>query len=263
MFENEINCCKPQQINSNGSTNPYFPKSMPDDLKAPSNDFVCQCIIHDYQLNKMLYTQCMAQTGTTWTSCDHTFKVAANIGLLRWSDKKWEKQNDSMFCILNENGIVLAWQLTKGTAFVRDLLQDLKGRFHQQHSNVKLCIIDNCCAWRGKLQDVVGTEVLVKLDLFHAVQRVVKYIPKRHPFAYRCCQAFRLVFHDPSDAGEKRTLPTPSPQIILDNIKKFLTTWKDISHGNQAVLTVAAIKEIENLRAAACKYQTPSDSWKK
>lgn len=60
----------------------------------------------------------MAQSGaTSWISCDHTFKVAANIRLLRQSDKKWEKQYDSMFCILNEDGTVLASQLTKGTAF--------------------------------------------------------------------------------------------------------------------------------------------------
>ncbi|KAJ7373400.1 hypothetical protein OS493_012993 [Desmophyllum pertusum] len=254
MFENEMKC-QQEQINSNASTNSHFPISMPDDLKAPSNDFICQCIIHDYQQNEMLYTQCMAQTRATWISCDHTFKVAANIGLLRQSDQKWEKQYDSMFCILNEDGIVLSWQLTKGTAFdnIRDLLNNLKGRFDQQNNNVKLCIIDNCCAWRGKLQDVFGSEMLVKLDLFHAVQRVVKCIPKRHPFAYRCCQAFRLVFRDPSDAEEKRSLQTPSPQVMMDNINKFLKTWKDISHGNQAVLTVAAIKEIEKLKKHVTK----------
>ena len=251
MFDKEVKCCQGGQINSNGSTNSHFPKSMPDELKAPSNDFISQCIIHDYNQKEMLYTQCMAQTSAaTWISCDHTFKVAANIGLLRQSDQKWEKQYDSMFCILNEDGIVLAWQLTKGTAFdnVRDLLKNLKGRFDQQNINVKLCTIDNCCAWRGKLQDIFGSEMLIKLDLFHAVQRVVKSIPKRHPFAYRCCQAFRLVFRDPSDAGEKRSLQTPSPQVILDNINKFLETWKDISHENQVVLTVAAVKEIDNLK---------------
>lgn len=186
----------------------------------------------------------------SWISCDHTFKVAGNTGLLRQSDKKWEKQYDSMFCILNVDGTVLAWQLTKGTAFdnVKDLLKNLKGRFDQQKNNVKLCITDNCCTWRGKLQEVYGAEMVVKLDLFHAVQRVVKCIPKRHPYAYRCCQAFRLVFRDPSDTGEKRSLQTPSPEVMLENIDNFSKTWKDISHANLAVLTVAAIKEIENLK---------------
>ena len=250
MFNNEMKCWQKGQIDSSARSNSHFPICMPDEMKAPSNDFICQCIIHDYKQNEMVYTQCMAQSGaTSWISCDHTFKVAANIGLLRQSDKKWEKQYDSMFCILNENGTVLAWQLTKGTAFdnVKDLLKNLKGRFDRQKNNVKLCIIDNCCAWKGKLQEVFGSEMVVKLDLFHAVQRIVKCIPKRHPFAYHCCQAFRLVFRDPSDTGEKRSLQTP-PEVMLENIDNFLKTWKDISHANQAVLTVAAIKEIENLK---------------
>ena len=156
---------------------------MPEERKAPSNDFICQCIIYDYQEKEILYTQCMAQSTATWFSCDHTFKVAANIGLLRPSDRKWERQYDSMFAVLNEDGIVLAWQLTKGTAFenLKDLLTNLKQRFDQQKRNVKLCVIDNCCSWRGKMQQVFGSEMEVKLDLFHAVQRVVRCIPKRHP----------------------------------------------------------------------------------
>lgn len=90
--------------------------------------------------------------------------------------------------------------------------------------------------------------MVVKLDLFHAVLQVVKCIPKRHPFAYRCCQAFRLVLRDPSDTGEKRSLQTPSLEVMLENTDNFLKTWKDISHANLTVLTVAAIKEIENLK---------------
>lgn len=90
--------------------------------------------------------------------------------------------------------------------------------------------------------------MVVKLDLFHAVLQVVKCIPKRHPFAYRCCQAFQLVLRDPSDTGEKRSLQTPSPEVMLENTDNFLKAWKDISHANLTVLTVAAIKEIENLK---------------
>ena len=39
----------------------------------------------------------------------------------------------------------------------------------------------------------------------------------------------------------------------MDNINNFLKTWKNISHGNQAVLTVAAMKEIENLKKHVTK----------
>ena len=78
---------------------PQFPACMPEELKAPSIDFICQCIIYDYQEKAIPYTQCMAQSTATWFSCDHTFKVAANIGLLRPTDRKWEKQYDSMFTV--------------------------------------------------------------------------------------------------------------------------------------------------------------------
>ena len=71
---------------------------------------------------------------------------------------------------------------------------------------------------------------------------------KTTPLCLSLLSSIRLVFRDPSDAEEKLTLPTPSPQLILNNINKFLTTWKDISHENQAVLTEATIKEIGNLR---------------
>ena len=84
----------------------------------------------------------------------------------------------------------------------------------------------------------------VRLDLFHAVQRVVRCIPRRHPFAYHCCQAFSLVVRDPSDSGERSVLPTPSKQVILENIAKFLNIWKDITYADQEVLPAAAVREI-------------------
>ena len=143
----------------------------------------------------------------------------------------------------------MAWQLTKGTAFenVRDLLTNLKHRFDLQKNNAKLCVIDNCCSQRRKIQEVFGSEMEVKLDLFHAVQRVVRCIPKQHPFAYHCCQAFRLVVRDPSDSRERRVLLTPSKQVILEKIAKFLNIWKDITYADQAVLPAAAVKEIKKL----------------
>lgn len=55
-------------------------------------------------------------TAATLT-CDHTFKISNNIGLVREEDNKFIKQFDQLFIALNENGEVLAWKLTKSTAF--------------------------------------------------------------------------------------------------------------------------------------------------
>lgn len=101
-----------------------------------------------------------------------------------------------------------------------------------------MCVIDNCCSWRNKLQTVFGRQLKVLLDLFHIVQRVVKLILKKHPFAYRCCQSFRKVFHHPSDIGEERSLSTRPPNILENNLNVFLNSWKDIKYKNVSVVSV-------------------------
>ena len=42
-------------------------------------------------------------------SCDHTFKLATHIGILRC--RKWIPQYDSLFIMQNELGQALFWQL--------------------------------------------------------------------------------------------------------------------------------------------------------
>ena len=77
--------------------------------------------------------------------------------------------------------------------------------------------IDNCCAWRGKLIEVFGDNVEVKLDLFHAVQRTIKTIPKRGKkdsavkmIRRRLINDFTMIFRDPSDHEPTRTMNTLS-----------------------------------------------------
>ena len=52
--------------------------------------------------------------------------------------------------------------------------------------------INSCCAWRLLLQGVFGV-IPVKLDLFHAVQRITTKIKKRHPLRRQCLDSFCLV----------------------------------------------------------------------
>jgi len=72
---------------------------------------------------------------------------------------------------MNEDGIVLGWQLTRGTGFsrVKTLITGIHKRL-KKYSEVKLegFSIDNCCVWRLLLQGVFGL-LPNKLDLFHAV----------------------------------------------------------------------------------------------
>lgn len=62
-------------------------------------------------------------------TCDHTFKVSKHVGMIRSSDNCFVKQFNNLFMVLNENGQVVQWRLTRNTAFseIEDLVTDLKG----------------------------------------------------------------------------------------------------------------------------------------
>ena len=64
--------------------------------------------------------------------------------------------------------------------------------------------IDNCCSLPHKLQSVFGSQLVVLLDTFHAVQRITSKLPKRHPYHHECLKSLQLVFRDPSDQGTVR-----------------------------------------------------------
>ena len=72
-----------------------------------------------------------------------------------------------------------------------------------------------CCDWQKKLQSVFGQNLKVLLDLFHAVQRVLEKIPKRHKLRQPCARDFQMVFRNPADRGEDRTMATPSAGIYM------------------------------------------------
>ena len=184
-----------------------------------------------------------------WLSCDHTFNTIANVGLFREEDGLWTKQYKGLFCILNCNGEVLSWKATKTLSFdsVCEQLASLKERLANQGKVVEEFVIDNC-SWRHKLQSIFGTDMKVSLDLFHAVQRVSNKLSKRHSFHSPCLHDLSMVFRDPSDQGLVRTMVTPAPDVLIENLKKFKQRWKDIHYCGQQVLTPNVIKELNAIQ---------------
>lgn len=80
---------------------------------------------------------------------------------------QWIRQFDSLFSVMNEDGIVLGWQLTRGTGFARveALLSGIWNRLTKSGVTLQGFYIDNCCARRLLLQGVFGG-IPIKLDLF-------------------------------------------------------------------------------------------------
>ena len=63
----------------------------------------------------------------------------------------------------------------------------------------------------------------MQLDIFHAVQRFTRDLPKKRAALTRKLSAeYGLVFRCRSDQGQKRTMTTPSKEIILSNLNLFL-----------------------------------------
>ena len=108
--------------------------------------------------------------------------------------------------------------------------------------------IDNCCSWRKKLQSVFGDDLIVYLDIFHAVKRFSEKIPKRNPLRRQCICEWQKVFRDSSDQGEKRHSLTPPPMTLENNLDSFLQRWKDTEYDGHKLLSTSAIKEIANIR---------------
>ena len=192
----------------------------------PSNDVICQCILVHFMEKRSYYDREMSQMPIdNYISIDHTFKVSSNIGYKR-SDGKWVTLYNSVFIVLNEFGQVVAWQLTSSTSIdeVSFMLSELKSCMHQPVT----VFVDNCCQQISKLKEILGEEITVRLDIFHAIQRIVRVMPKKHPMFTYCLRDLRLVFRKPSDIGNSRQKPTPNSDQIISNLDSFVKKWCNI-----------------------------------
>ena len=229
-------------------------------FQNPGEKVIASCIAGNYLKKEHLYTKRMCQmTAEKWLSCDHTFKVSANIGF--WFNKRWVKLYDTLFIVLNEEGIVLSWKLCKGTKFssVENVLKLLKERLDRQGKKPTIFMLDNCCSWRTKVTKVFPN-IAVKLDPFHAIQRVIKKIPKKKGCTETVTQlqrqmilSLKKIFREPADKGEQRTMDTPSPEIILKNIDNFMRQWKTVEVNSIPFLPSSAVHEIEKLKGHVTK----------
>ena len=214
----------------------------------PSNYLIYKCFLTDFLLNSDRYMSVMSTvSANNVISIDHTFKIASNIGYLR-GDGKWITQYKSVFIVMNEKGQVMAWQFVRTVTMdeVQDLLRGVKNRVQDVSS--LMVLLDNCCSMRGKLIDVFGPNIIIKLDLFHAVQWISAKIPKRHPYFHLCISDLRLVFRQPIDLGYVRKLDTPSSDIILQNLEKFTRKWEPTDSNGWKIINSKVLKEIECLR---------------
>ena len=104
---------------------------------------------------------------------------------------------------------------------------------------------DNCCSDRPFIQGLFGEDVKVKLDLFHAISRIMREIPKKkmsRQSKAMFAEQLRLCFRRNGDTHpSKREQPTASSNDINKKLDNLNTQWK-------STLPPKAVKEIKNLQ---------------
>ena len=139
--------------------------------------------------------------------------------------------------MLNNIGQVIAWQLTQSTSVdkTKDLLSSLVERLHRSRAEIAAVYVDNCCTVRNKLYTRLLRPTGVH-TIGHAVQRITRVLSKRHPLYCQVLKDIKLLFRDPKDTGQDRTLPTPASNILSDRLDTFIKKWK-VAEGTRIIHT--------------------------
>ena len=133
-------------------------------------------------------------------------------------------------------------------------MQSLLTGLYQRHQNaqqeIKGIIIDNCCTVKNKINAIFGSRVLIKLDLFHAIKRILEKIPRKgvtsklREVRQVMIKDLRLCFCDKNDIGQTRKQPTPPSDKMEKNLHEFLKKWSSELLDDIKVLPDKAVTEI-------------------
>ncbi len=216
----------------------------------PSDDVFHKCFIVHFLKYQHAYNAYMSSVPIkNVISVDHTFKVPSNIGYCR-PDKKWVKLYTSVFICMNGIGQIVGWQFTATTSIdeVHALLMHIKSRMQPEGKKIEV-FVDNCCSVRNKLQEIFGNDALIKLDVFHAIQRITRKLPKRHPFFRQCKNELKLVVRNPSDIGEDRKQDTTTPKQMIENLHDFETKWTTCNKNGWYIIHDGTEVELASLKS--------------
>ena len=223
----------------------------------PGGELLLSSFLNVFWKNEVFYRRRLHEItiNQDWICCDHMFKSAMNIGMYQQktgSQTKWVKQFKALFLVLNDVGQTLTWRLVQDTSYdsLGELLLEIKERLIKQGKELREVYVDDCCKSRKKIQNIFGDDILVKLDIFHAVQRITKKVSKRHAFFHDFISSLKLVFRSSSDLGINRGQSTPDPKILEKNINMFVQRWTGVKSDNgNTILTTAIIQEVNKLKA--------------
>ena len=226
----------------------------------PSGDHIINIFLRDFETKRETYQNEMKKVTGSFISCDHTFKVSKNIGMVRPGSKdKFVTQFNNLYIVLNEEGKIVDWRLTKTTSFeeIREVLQHYKSRLEQANKKLELICVDDCCKVRNKYESVFESTP-VKLDLYHACQRVCKTVTHiNHPLAGSFRKEFGLILRYDNDQGDTRFRETPCEKKILQNLNAFINRWSKLPNSPLSEETMVEIEKLKKHIDKGCLSGIP------
>ena len=125
------------------------------------------------------------------------------------------------------------------------MLEGYKARLGKHNKNLELICVDDCCKVRKKYQSIFENTP-VKLDLYHACQRVCKtLLHDNRPLKRAFENEFGLIFRQDHDQGDVHLQKTPCKEKILQNLNIFPKRWGNVVG---SPLTKETLEEIERLK---------------
>jgi hypothetical protein len=214
----------------------------------PSDSFLTDIFLYHYKKHENDYDEYSKRLHATALSCDHTFKVSVNIGVKHSSEPGWVTQFDSLFMVLNQKGQVLGFKFVKSRAFadIQELLVQIRENLNENGCTIDMLLLDNCCQWAQKMKGIFPKS-LVRLDLFHAVQRITSTIPSRDMFRQDMVRDLRQVFREVHDNGPKRLRNTPTTPVLQAQLNTYRNKWSAVTHEGANVLGDKTVDAIRNL----------------
>ena len=204
---------------------------------SASEEYIRHILITHMECTKELYELERRSHDVRVITCDHTFKSSTNVGCQR-GDGTWTVLLDSLFVVMNSEGHVLDHRMvaTRGFDSIRPRLLGINQRVMDAGQRVEMVIIDNCCQWSALLAAVLGPHIKVKLDVFHAVQRLTKCMDKQHADYHPATADLRLCVHQPMDKGTERTQCTASADVMRERLLDLQTRWGSNSCDEMPIL---------------------------
>ena len=227
------------------------PSTQTEKFKVPGHNLIQSIFVQDFYKKLPLYEAELKKIRPTQVSFDHTFKVAAlikmNDGESFNKSKRFQQPFSTLFLLLDEGGRVASFTLTKTKSLseIHGNLKELASRM----GTIKLAHSDNCCSDESEVKLIFGSEVPIKLDLFHALARVTGEVKKRK-ISIRHRRLFnyqlRMAVRRDGDHEKKRTQDTASARQISGHLESLRDNWKGI-------IPKKAVKAIDNLLIHARK----------